>query len=71
MQFIKIVFIGLVAGSTIWATAATVLKRGVRPATYPQGINLRQDSLQGVHSLMLPGRSGGRIHRGGGMSAGK
>lgn len=66
----KIVFIGLVAGSTIWATAATALKQGVKPAAYPRGISLRQDSLQGVHALPVPGRKG-RMHRGGGMSAGK
>ena len=71
MQFMKILFIGLVAGSTIWATAATALKRGVKPAAYPRGISLRQDSLQGVHAPLIPGRRSGRIHRGGGMSAGK
>jgi len=71
MQFMKIIFIGLVAGSTIWATTTTALKRGVRPAAYPQGISLRQGSLQGIHSPILPGRRGGRVHRGGGMSAGK
>lgn len=71
MQFIKIAFIGLVAGSTIWATASTTLKRGVTRAAYPRGISLRQDSLQGVHAPLIPGRRGGRIHRGGGMSAGK
>ena len=71
MQFLKIMFIGLVAGSTIWATASTALKRGVKPAAYPRGISLRQDSLQGVHSLLVPGRKGSRMHRGGGMSAGK
>jgi len=70
MQFMKIVFIGLVAGSTIWATAATALKQGVKPAAYPRGISLRQDSLQGVHAPLVPGRKG-RMHRGGGMSAGK
>jgi len=71
MQFMKILFIGLVAGSTIWATASTALKRGVKPAAYPRGISLRQDSLQGVHTPLIPGRHSGRIHRGGGMSAGK
>jgi len=71
MQFLKILFIGLVAGSTIWATASTALKRGVKPAAYPRGISLRQDSLQGVHTPLIPGRRSGRIHRGGGMSAGK
>ena len=71
MQFMKIAFIGLVAGSTIWATASTALKRGVKPAIYPKGISLRQDSIQGVHSQVFPGRKRGRIHRGGGMSAGK
>ncbi len=70
MQFMKIVFIGLVAGSTIWATATTALKQGVKPAAYPRGISLRQDSLQGVHAPLIPGRKG-RTHRGGGMSAGK
>lgn len=70
MQFLKILFIGLAAGSTIWATASTVLKRGVQPVVYPRGISLRQDSLQGVHAPLIPGRKG-RIHRGGGMSAGK
>ena len=70
MQFMKILFIGLVAGSTIWATAATALKQGVQPAAYPRGISLRQDSLQGVHAPQIPGRKV-RRHRGGGMSAGK
>jgi hypothetical protein len=71
MQFMKIMLIGLVAGSTIWATAATALKRGVTPAAYPRGVSLRQDSLQGVHSPLIPGRKTGRVHRGGGLSAGK
>ncbi len=71
MQFMKIAFIGLVAGSTIWATASTALKRGVKPAAYPKGISLRQDSLQGLHSPVFLRQKGGRIHRGGGMSAGK
>ena len=71
MQFMKIAFIGLVAGSTIWATASTALKHGVKPVVYPKGISLRQDSLQGVHGPILPRQKGGRMHRGGGMSAGK
>ena len=71
MQFMKIAFIGLVAGSTIWATASTALKRGVKPVVYPKGISLRQGSLQGVHSQVVPGRKRGRTHRGGVMSAGK
>ena len=71
MQFLKLALIGLVAGSTIWAAASTVLKRGVTPAAYPRGISLRQDSLQGVHAPLIPGRKRGRLHRGGGMSAGK
>ena len=71
MQFLKIAFIGLVASSTIWATASTLLKRGVTPAAYPQGVSLRQGSLQGVHEPLVPGRKRSRLHRGGGMRAGK
>ena len=71
MRFMKIAFIGLVAGSTIWATASTALKRGIKPVLYPKGISLRQDSLQGIHARVFPMHRGGRRHMGGGMSAGK
>ena len=70
MNFLRFGLIGIIACSTIWAAQATYRKTGVRDVRYPQGISLREESIQAAHAGVFPG---GRLrtHRGGGLHGGK
>lgn len=71
MPFLRWAFITLVAGSTIWAATATIRKTGIPSVRYPQGISLREDSVQGRRVGAFPLMARTRTHRGGGMRSGK
>ncbi|MGD8242751.1 MAG: hypothetical protein PVF59_08000 [Desulfobacterales bacterium] len=71
MPFLRVAFITLLAGGTIWATAATIRKSGIPNVRHPQGISLREDSLQGRRAGVFPGMMRTRTHRGGGLRSGK
>jgi hypothetical protein len=68
MNILRFILIGIAAGSTLYASAATVTKAGVPLATHPHGISLRQESVR--HS---PGyiHVMGRGHYGGGIRSHK
>ncbi len=69
MSFLRVAFITLIAGSTIWAATATIRKSGIPHVRHPQGISLREDSIQGRRAGVFPGVI--RTHRGGGLRSGK
>ncbi len=67
MPFLRVAFITLIAGSTIWAAATTIRKSGIPSVKHPQGISLREDSVQGRRAGVFPGLMRTRTHRGGGL----
>ena len=71
MPFLRVAFITLLAGSTIWAATSTIRKSGIPSVRHPQGISLREDSVQGRRAGVFPMRMGARTHRGGGLRSGK
>ena len=62
----RLMFCGLLAGSSSLAMLATVSDVGVAKAAEPQGISLRQESASRAGFF-----HGYRQHRGGGLHGGK
>ncbi len=71
MPFLRVALITLIAGSTIWAATSTMRKSGIPSVRHPQGISLREDSIQGRRAGVFPGMMRTRTHRGGGLRSGK
>lgn len=73
MGFLKYALIALLGGGTILAGGATFTKMGVEDMDHPQGISLRQDSVQTTRGRppSFFTRYGSRSHAGGGLRGGK
>lgn len=71
MQLLKIAIITILAGGTLFASAATFSKMGAKNVEHPAGITLRQESVRTGHSGFFPYYSRRHSHRGGGLSGGK
>jgi len=71
MRFIKFGVITLLAGGTIFATAATFSKVGAQSIEHPQGLKLRQESTRTRGYGFFPFYARSHSHRGGGLARGK
>ena len=71
MRFMKIAIIGVLVGTTLWASVSTWRHSSVGTVAFPQGVSLRQESLQPGGAPVIPGAPRRRSHLGGGLRGGK
>lgn len=72
MGFLKFFIIPLLIGATILTTVATFAKWGAADIEHPQGINLREESVNyRQRGGFFAFYAAGRVHSGGGLRGGK
>lgn len=71
MQLLRLALVGLLVGGTAFAGLATWRNFGAQPFEHPQGISLRQESVQKGRAGFFPYYARSRHFRGGGLSGGK
>lgn len=71
MQLLKVVIVSVLLGSTVFAGFATFRNVGAQEIEHPEGISIRQESVQTRRSGFFPYYARSRAHRGGGLAGGK
>ncbi|MFC1896743.1 hypothetical protein ACFL0Q_08835 [Thermodesulfobacteriota bacterium] len=72
MNFAKVLLVtAVLAGGTIFAGYASFRDFGVQEARHPEGIRIRQESVERTHAGLYPAHRRVRSHRGGGLRRGK
>ena len=71
MQFIRFLVISALLGGTMFAGVATFRNYGAQSIKHPEGISLRQESVQKGPKGFFPHYRHYRIYRGGGFRGGK
>lgn len=71
MQLLRIALLGVLVASSAFAGLATWRNYGAQQFEHPQGISLRQESVNRGRAGFFPYYARSRHHRGGGLSGGK